>query len=425
MAGNTLPVTGDGTPRALGVFGFTLAAVAVLFLPVAAYANRGVALLLTLCGLAAFWEIVRRRQVHWPLRRGTTIGLGFFFIWSALSASWAETAGLVGLRLGQVGGLALAGIAVLAAVPRLDRRGRMIVGNCATLGVVLFFVLVAADSGLHGAMEIWVRLTFGLKSIGEWLPARFKVAVSVCGIVLPILMLWNWRQGRWWMAAVLPACLMGCALITDSRTGLLAAVVAGIVLLAALAVPRVVGALLAGLIVVSFLAAPFAILRLPPVMTLAEVIPALPNSMMHRLGIWRFTAEHVVERPWLGWGFDASRELPGGDKDTEIIQHSNGKLIATAAQALPLHPHNLMLQVWLELGFGGVAAAVGTALSLIAGVLRSRSMAPAAMGAMAAVFVVGAASFGAWQAWWLSSQWLFAVLCLVLLADRDDGLSPR
>src|SRR5205814_7090354 len=75
-------------------------------------------------------------------------------------------------------------------------------------------------------------------------------------------------------------------------------------------------------------------------------------SAAHRLEIWGFVAERVRQRPVTGWGLDAARRLPGGTTPV-VIHHCdetgrpNG--IALSHQPLPLHPHNAVLQVGLEL----------------------------------------------------------------------------
>ena len=62
----------------------------------------------------------------------------------------------------------------------------------------------------------------------------------------------------------------------------------------------------------------------------------LPESSRHRVEIWNAVADLIVQKPLLGWGFDASRAIGVG---------------------VPLHPHNASLQVLLELGaVGGVIA---------------------------------------------------------------------
>jgi O-antigen ligase len=84
----------------------------------------------------------------------------------------------------------------------------------------------------------------------------------------------------------------------------------------------------------------------------------LVESAAHRLLIWDFVSERIAERPLLGWGMDSSRAVPGGTGHPDAAMLAAFGLAAKSdwfsyAQLLPLHPHNLALQVWLELGAVG------------------------------------------------------------------------
>lgn len=119
------------------------------------------------------------------------------------------------------------------------------------------------------------------------------------------------------------------------------------------------------------------------------------GSVSHHYQVWRFAADRAAERPFLGWGFNSSRTLPGGHE-----------LMAENAELLPLHPHNAVLQVWLELGVPG--------LVLLCFVLW-RTFMPTGWQefnrrellirtlTVAAVFIAASATFGIWQSWWLSA----------------------
>ena len=72
---------------------------------------------------------------------------------------------------------------------------------------------------------------------------------------------------------------------------------------------------------------------------------------LHRLLIWRFTADRIAERPVLGWGMDASRAIPGGK--TRFADLFPAAQLPGDAEALPLHPHDAALQWELELGVPG------------------------------------------------------------------------
>jgi O-antigen ligase len=124
------------------------------------------------------------------------------------------------------------------------------------------------------------------------------------------------------------------------------------------------------------------------------------GSVWHRAEIWSFVAGRIAERPLLGWGLDSSRAMPGG-KDK----------VDGANEVLPLHPHNGILQLWLELG--AIGAAIGAAIAMRA---AWRATDPdedpatrfAMAGSLAAALAVYATAYGAWQGWWMATLWLVA-----------------
>ncbi|MEM6626253.1 MAG: O-antigen ligase family protein [Pseudomonadota bacterium] len=136
-------------------------------------------------------------------------------------------------------------------------------------------------------------------------------------------------------------------------------------------------------------------------------------SMMWRMDAWRLTVGLIAEKPVFGWGADASRTV-------DVVYTAGafkGELIVGG------HPHNMPLQVWLELGAVG-AALLSAALIALGGRLpepRSIGMpaAQAAAGVWGACAVACGVSFGLWNAGW----WAFVaviVCCLVLIAMRKD-----
>jgi O-antigen ligase len=163
----------------------------------------------------------------------------------------------------------------------------------------------------------------------------------------------------------------------------------------------------------AILAAPLLLLPLPDPGSLCWLAERQPSAL-HRLYIWKFVDRHIMERPLLGWGMDASRWLAGPDDlvtlyRCETPQHPRQE-IATAG-LLPLHPHNAMLQIWVELGAPGALAAVAALFSLawpLFGQGRDRVTAAAAAGTLAAATLAAGISFGVWQPWWVASFFLCA-----------------
>ena len=77
-------------------------------------------------------------------------------------------------------------------------------------------------------------------------------------------------------------------------------------------------------------------------------------SYVHRLYIMKFTSEYIAKKPWVGYGITASRQPDIGKDNFSFTFPSTG----TSQQLytfkkIPLHPHNMVLQWWLEWGIMG------------------------------------------------------------------------
>jgi len=115
----------------------------------------------------------------------------------------------------------------------------------------------------------------------------------------------------------------------------------------------------------------------------------------YRVEIWRYVHELIQARAAQGYGFDSARVLGGS---ATMLPSFEGKTTF-------LHPHNGMLQLWLELG------GIGVALFLSAAVLGFRKLlntSPSRMtlatlcATVTSSAVLWSLSFGVWQGWWLA-----------------------
>jgi O-antigen ligase len=118
-----------------------------------------------------------------------------------------------------------------------------------------------------------------------------------------------------------------------------------------------------------------------------------------------------LEKPVLGWGMNSARSMPGG-KDKVVDK--NGRMYG---DQLPLHPHNAVLQIWLELGLPG--AILFTALiALLISRMRDLPLTRSAMTLMVvqflSVFMFSESSFGIWQSWWQAVLWINISLGILL-----------
>ena len=148
---------------------------------------------------------------------------------------------------------------------------------------------------------------------------------------------------------------------------------------------------------------------------------SIEASLRHRMHIWSFSAERALEKPLTGWGMGGSRAVPGGNEIRTYLR-SDGQS-GGQGEALPLHPHNGFLQIFLELGLVGTAlaaAAVFLILRKLSLAAERSGLAPPVAGFVLSALVVGSISFGAWQGWWVSLQLFAGALLFVLTREKSD-----
>ncbi len=155
------------------------------------------------------------------------------------------------------------------------------------------------------------------------------------------------------------------------------------------------------------------------------VVPALvdalvPQSVLdaaraghanERLTIWRSFSAAAAMEPMAGFGFDSSGDI------------GFGPLLERFPEALRVgirdsHPHNMGLQVWVELGLMGAFLLTVALGRMVRAAGRWPAPVPAAAAASILVaLVVAAVGYGAWQAWWLATLAMLPVLLNVAAAE--------
>ena len=154
-------------------------------------------------------------------------------------------------------------------------------------------------------------------------------------------------------------------------------------------------------------------------------IEYLPNSGVHRIAIWQTTAARIHERLWLGHGFDTARSLypQSTTVDVRFAKPTMGRSEGFNSEPIPLHPHNMILQIWLELGAAGAVAALAALLSIFVGLARmplEKTERAAGYGFFVTALAIAAAVAGAWQAWWLSALGLSAAFLVATFSRRSE-----
>lgn len=149
-----------------------------------------------------------------------------------------------------------------------------------------------------------------------------------------------------------------------------------------------------------------------------DFVIKLPNSWRARVEIWDYMSRRIFENPLLGYGMANARFVD--------ISSPNRIYYLSVHNAYG-HPHNAMLQIWGELGFGGLAAVGFLCFLALSGLMK---LAPRLR-----AYALAAYSFAFWLSmtaynFWTDSLWsAFALTALAFVylnqAEIKASLSPK
>lgn len=130
----------------------------------------------------------------------------------------------------------------------------------------------------------------------------------------------------------------------------------------------------------------------------------LPSSYRARIIIWEYTAERVLDHPWLGIG---AASTPALREPRAVAEQPPGFVFPRSTGQ---HAHDLFLQTWYELGVVGVTliAFAGAAVALRISLLPLEAE-PFAVAAFATFFAMAAFAWGIWQEWLMCAVGLLAI----------------
>ncbi|WP_224407129.1 O-antigen ligase [Afifella sp. IM 167] len=202
------------------------------------------------------------------------------------------------------------------------------------------------------------------------------------------------------------------AFVSPSQSSALYWVAAGLALPVAILFPRVAARALAAASVALVMLFPFFVIHL------GNVLKAIlsnsgsgfvrESNALARLEIWSQAAPAILDRFFLGWGFAAERPSNLPIPETGLT--------GPIGQG---HPHDLAIQVWLDLGLLGFVLVAAVFLATARLFLKSDpERLPGAVALAAGVFAVWMVSHGAYQEWWLAL--ISIVFCLLL--RTSDGV---
>ncbi len=318
-----------------------------------------------------------------------------FCAWVGVSGLWSPTPGAPWLAVTVLAGALCGGALVREALTASAKRAARF--SWMYLAAVVVAVSVLMFEGLSGGY---------LRSIVppvDASPLRFKDmtalgrgVTAVAPLVFPAIILLRQTTGSW-VIAVAPAAMALLAAAQFSVFANVVAIVAGsFAFVAALAMPRATVGGLSLLFIVALLVAPFAFASMP-IDAIIDGGVSAPPSWAQRLIVWKEAGGEALGGCFpLGCGADYARAW---SENAGSVALPNWPI---PVSVMPTHPHNVFIQIWLELGVFGVAAlAVAFAASAL-GLLRlsfDRTAIAAVAGVLAATFISVMFEASLWQAW--------------------------
>ncbi|MEQ8936819.1 MAG: O-antigen ligase family protein [Amphiplicatus sp.] len=398
-----------------------------LFLPlIVPLAHKGVAPMVLLMGLAVAsrGEPWRKGVPHFllhpdfsdPLVR-CALAMIAFALWIALAGLWAPRAD--GPRLGlNVLAPVLAGGALAWETARRPRAQTELLARVLAAGAAAAILLLLFEALTGGALRsLAPPADVSFERTRDWKELGRGATVAVAILFGALLLIERLTKRRAVVAALFAAALVASVMLGIASNAI-AIVLGGAVFAAARKRPNATIMTLASVIVAAMA---FSLLAaLIPAQSIVESGAALPLSWLQRLFIWRESARAALDCLPFGCGPDYAR----------VLKESIEPVIIPGAPAplsgLPVHPHNLFLQFWLETGLPGVllfaAFVYNGARALIRAELSHAEK--AAVAATAAAMLVSAlVEMSVWQVWRLAAPAL-AGLFIALAVQRREKAAP-
>ena len=322
------------------------------------------------------------------------------------SLAWSYAADETLSKLPRTAATVALGVFFIAATAAFQDREKRVICDFLVAGFAVAVVVILAERVTGG---IVIPSGISAESMAEFMNKFNRVLTLLAMLVWPVAVRLARIRLRFGILAV--AATLATMLLFNNNAAIAALMLGGAIYLCGLTLPKATAILMMIVFAASIVLAPTISRTLPEPKALFTEME-LPRSSYHRLLIWRFTAEKIQERPVLGWGFNTSRAIPGGQKSLDVSE-----------AALPLHPHNAALQIRLEMGLLGVLFAAGLAATATWAAYRHSRGRVERAGALAtttAGYTIAMLSFGIWQSWWVSALFLTAAYAVAACGGRQS-----
>jgi len=384
--------------------------VAVFSLPLIAWSRDIAVATLVLGAIAVLSDMRLRTAVGQSLTAGPAVLAGAFGVWSFASLFWAPT--FAWDAWAKTVAALLLGICVACALPSLTAAAYNRLVKAVLLAAVLLLILLLFERLTDGLL---IGLARQDETVFQRITALAGGLVLLCSSAFAVAVLMSRHFGTYIVIPLWIAAILGVSVAYPMDAEVMAVGGAALAFLIVLFTGRVGMIALLVIFVAGMLSWGF--------MAEAAAAAGWHHWLMtqdpnwgYRVEIWRYVSELSREHFIQGHGFDSARAL---GRNATLLPSFEGKTSF-------LHPHNGMLQIWLELGLVGVLLVVGTFAAAIGAFLKRKPSRLAQATVTATIIATGimwSLSFGVWQGWWLAVLGLIA--CAVVLACRPAPARTR
>lgn len=406
-------MTGQRLPLSIPALWLAAAIMPILSLR----APLGVAPLFIIVGLAGLYDCWRTGLWRRIDRRIAAI-LTATVLYGAITTLWAIDKTQTLRTSFVLAGEFTAGLCLLAASSTANDRQRLmglrILALALLVGSLLSLVIRFSPDLPQMLPQGWVR--------DNWAETMSRGVTLIALLLTPVCWV-AWQRRRRVFALTLWLAGAAAISVSHSLAAKLVLPTSAIMVFLFWAKPCATSRATSMIIVLALLASLPLAMRIPDAQTSYDMAPWLSGSSHHRMTIWHFSAENAAQKPALGWALDASRVIPGADDPVVYKRRiADGGIALVPEPQLPLHPHSAPLQIWLELGFVGIALAcalIWRSLGLIGAQPRHQA---AVMGtALVSGFIIASVSYGIWQSWWQGAIWISASLLSLISAPGSKS----
>ncbi|HJD56317.1 MAG TPA: O-antigen ligase family protein [Rickettsia endosymbiont of Pyrocoelia pectoralis] len=283
-------------------------------------------------------------------------------------------------------------------------QNRLYFKNSLILGTLTAILLFFIEYSSHGFLTRLFKANFGLYMLD-----RGCALLSVTAWVVIVILL---NQNKYRHALMFYVLVLYLLNISDSLASFLGFGLGGMIFILARLIKPVFFKLLAICLITGSLLFPVITTQINPVYLSQKYLSHNPSAA-HRLFIWHFVANKIATDPLSLQGFNASK----------YVEVANDKMIRYKREKwhpLPLHPHNNILQITLELGIIGLILFLSLIYKYLKQInnLENNNFRAISYACFINYYIIGMISYNMWQIWWIASGiWVIVLMKLLVKPD--------